>query len=558
VQADEADQADAATRARAGKIASGITRGALVIAGITVLSRIVGLVRTLVFAQVIGATCLGSAYLTAYQVPSLVAELALGGALTSALVPVLARPAALARFDPAEKARIGRICSALLTWAVVILVPVALAIAVTAEPIASLLTPANAHAHCPRGEVVRFTAGMIEVFAPQVVLYGVAIVFIGLLQAYRRFAGPAAAPILASLVLIASYLTFAARNHGAALARTPGSAGLEAGLVLSWGTTLSVAALLLVMTVPTWRLRVAFRPALRLPRGVGRRVGGLVTVGVVEFLATDLSALVVVALANGRGQTGALVLFNYAFLVFNAMYAVLGLSIVTSAFPVLSAGDDEELDQTCAGSTRAVLLMACLGAAMMAAIAWPAARVLARQPDQVPDLIIGFVLFAPGLAGASVTANLSRVMLAAGRFTMAALSLAGSGLVVIAADLILTELAPARLIVAALALGNTIGQTAVAIPVMIAIRRLRGGTALRGARRAGLAGLAAGAAGGVSGAAVSALIHSDSKLLAAGTAIAAAGIAVAGFAVVAYALDKPDVRTVTSRIRRGERPRSSR
>ena len=50
---------------------------------------------------------------------------AIGGPMIAAVELVAwLRPAALARFDPAEKARIGRICSALLTWAVVILVPV--------------------------------------------------------------------------------------------------------------------------------------------------------------------------------------------------------------------------------------------------------------------------------------------------------------------------------------------------------------------------------------------------------------------------------------------------
>jgi len=45
--------------------AAGIARGAAVIAGLTVLSRILGLVRTLVFSQRVGASCLGTAYITA-------------------------------------------------------------------------------------------------------------------------------------------------------------------------------------------------------------------------------------------------------------------------------------------------------------------------------------------------------------------------------------------------------------------------------------------------------------------------------------------------------------
>ena len=78
---------------------------------------------------------------------------------------------------------------------------------------------------------------------------------------------------------------------------------------------------------------------------------------------------------------------------------------MVSAFPVLSAREGPEFDRTSAGSTRAVLLMSWLGTAVIAAIAVPAAHVLAKQPDQVPQLIEAFVLFAPGIAGASLIAT---------------------------------------------------------------------------------------------------------------------------------------------------------
>src|ERR1700722_4483227 len=120
----------------AAKPGAGIARGAMLIAGLTIFSRILGPVRTLVFSQSIGAGCLGTAYVTANQVPNLIYELVLGGALTSAMVPVLARSAERAAVDPAERARVGQITSALLTWSVVILVPLSLAIAVAAGPVA--------------------------------------------------------------------------------------------------------------------------------------------------------------------------------------------------------------------------------------------------------------------------------------------------------------------------------------------------------------------------------------------------------------------------------------
>jgi putative peptidoglycan lipid II flippase len=228
---------------------------------------------------------------------------------------------------------------------------------------------------------------------------------------------------------------------------------------------------------------------------------------------------------------------------------VLALSIIMSSFPVLSARDGPVFDRTCAGSTRAVLLVSWLGTAVTVAIAVPAAHILARQADQVSQLVGGFVLFAPGIAGMAVIGNLSRVMFVLGRLKVAAVALAGSWLLVIAADVVLAGLAPARLVVAALALSTTIGQTVVAIPLVIATRRICGPAAVQGVTRAALAGLAAAAAGAAVGVAVSVAVPAGNKLLAAGVAVVAAGCAVIAFGAVAYLLDDGDLRTVVGRVR---------
>jgi putative peptidoglycan lipid II flippase len=528
------------------RLGEGIARGVAVVASLTILSRVLGLVRTLVFSQTVGATCLGTAYVTANQVPNLLYELILGGALTSAMVPVLARSAERAASDPAEKARVGDITSALLTWSVIILVPLVVVIAAAAGPIASLLNPANANAHCVRADVVAATSHMLMVFAPQALLYGLSVVLYGLLQSYRRFAAPAIGPGISSLVLISCYLAFVPLNKGLPLARLP----LQAELVLSAGTTLGIAVLVLVAVPPTWRLHVRLRPVLRFPPGVARRVGGLALVGAGELIAIDLASVVAIALANGRGNTGAIVIFNYASQVFTSVSAVLALSIVVSAFPVLSVRAGPALDRASAGSTRAALVMSWLGTAVIAAITVPAAHVLASQPDQVPQLIQAFALFAPGIAGTVVIANLSRVMFVVGRLKVAAAALAGSWLLVVVADVVLAGLAPPRLVVAALALGNTIGQTVVAIPLVLLTRRICGKAAVQGVSRAALAGLAAGAAGAGVGVAVSMAVPVHHKLEASALALPAAGCAVIAFGVVACLLDAGDLRAVLAWVRR--------
>jgi putative peptidoglycan lipid II flippase len=534
------------------RLGEGIARGAAVVASLTILSRILGLVRTLVFSQTVGASCLGTAYVTANQVPNLLYELILGGALTSAMVPVLARSAERSARDPAEKARVGEITSALLTWTVVVVVPLVVVIVAAAGPIASLLNPTNPNAHCVHADVVAVTGNMLRVFAPQALLYGLSVVFYGLLQSYRRFAAPSIGPGISSLVLIACYVAFVPLNNGHSLAQLP----VTAELVLSVGTTLGIAALVVVAIPPTWRLHLRFRPVLRFPPGVARRAGGLALVGVAELIAIDVANVVAIELANGHGKTGAIVLFNYGSQVFNSIAAILALSIVVSAFPVLSTREGSAFDQTSAGSTRAVLLMAWLGTAVIAAIAVPAAHVLAKQPDQVSQLIGAFVLLAPGIAGTAVIANLSRVMFVIGRLKVATAALTGSWLLVIVADVVLVQLVPPHLVVAALALGTTIGQTVVAIPLVLVTSRICGRAAVQGVGHAALVGLAACAAGAAVGAAVSVAVPLHRKLEAAALAVPAVGCAIIAFGVVAYLLDAGDLRAILAWVRQVVRRQS--
>jgi putative peptidoglycan lipid II flippase len=546
------DPAEPADPGLAQRLGPTVARGAAVVASLTILSRILGLVRTLVFSQTVGASCLGTAYVTANQVPNLLYELILGGALTSAMVPVLAQWAERAGPDPAARARVGQITSALLTWTIVIVVPLTVAIAVAAGPIASLLNPSNPNAHCVRADMVTVTGNMLQVFAPQALLYGLSVVLYGLLQSYRRFVAPSIGPGISSLVLIACYLVFVPLNKGRSLAGLP----LTAELVLSVGTTLGIATLVVVAIPPTWRLHLRLRPALRFPPGVARRVSGLALVGVAELIAIDVANVVAIDLANGHGKTGALVLFNYGSQVFNSIAAILALSIVVSAFPVLSAREGPAFDRTSAGSTRAVLLMSWLGTAVIAAIAVPAAHVLAKQPDQVSELIWTFVLFAPGIAGVAVIANLSRVMFVLRRLKIAAAALAGSWVITIVADVVLVQLVPARLVPAMLALGTTIGQITVAIPLVFVTRRIAGPAAVQGARHAAFAGLAACIAGTVVGVAVSLAVPLHHKLVAVALAVPAACCAILAFGVVAYLLDDGDLKAILAWVRRTVRLRS--
>ena len=534
------------------RVAIGITRGAALIAALTAVSRVFGLVRTLVFAHSVGAGCLGTAYVTANQVPNLIYELAVGGALTSAMVPVLARSAARSAADPAEKQRVAHITSALLTWCVVILLPLTVIIMAAAGPIADLLIPTNPNASCARPAMIGVTSTMVVIFAPQILLYGISVVLSGLLQAYRRFTGPTLAPVVANVVMISSYLGFAALDHGRSIAATP----LAAELVLSIGTTMNIGMLVLVALPPALRLRLRIRPTFRFPAGVTGRVGGLALVGVLEFLAGDVASVITIDLANGHGQTGALVLVNYALLVYNSITGVLALSIVTSAFPVLAASDDAGLNRLCAGSTRALLLMSWLGTAMIAAVALPAAHLLVKQPSQVSQLFQAFLLLSPAVVGQALIANVSRVMFTLGRLKAAAISLVGGQLLGALISVPLVLMAPPRLTVAMVALGVTIGQLVTAVPMLLVLGRIRGRSALKGVGRAAFASVVAGVAAGDVGLLVSVALPTKGTLHDVGAGALSAVVTVVVFGLVAYVLDRGDLRMVAGRLRRLIRPRA--
>jgi hypothetical protein len=105
-------------------------------------------------------------------------------------------------------------------------------------------------------------------------------------------------------------------------------------------------------------------------------------------------------------------------------------------------------------------------------------------------------------------------------------------------------------VVAALALGTTIGQCVVAIPLVIWTRRICGPGSVAGVTHAGFAGIAAALAASVAGAAVSLALPVSHKALDVVVAVFAAAIAVLVFGGVAYLLDQGDLRAIAVRLRR--------
>lgn len=526
---------------------------------ITVVARLVGFGRQVVFAHTVGATCLGTAYTTANMVPNIIYDVVLGGALTSVVVPVLAGPAGGGA--PEAEAQARRIASALVTWTVLLLAPVSAAVALAAHPIVTALV--SGATGCPHGPLAGVGARMLIVFAPQVLLYGLAVVLYGILQSHRRFGAPAFAPLLSSLVVIGAYAGFGLVG-GAYVDRLAELPPL-AEYLLSGGTTLGVLALVLTAAIPAWRLGLGSRPSLRFPPGVAPRIRRLAVAGVIALVAQDTSVAAVIVLANHFGAKGALVIYGFAWAVFMVPYAVLVVPIATSAFPELSAHgaanapavSAAEFDLTAAASTRAVMVASWLGAAVLIGAREPIARVFESQSAAAASVLaLALAAFAPGLIGYGLSANLSRVLYARRRNRAPALATASGWLLVIVVDVAVVPFVPADRVVPALGLGTTVGLTVSGAGLLILVYRECGAAALRGVLRAFLAGLAGCGCGAAAGAVVSAALSSALPSVRAGGLLANVGLSmlvavvVTGvFALVVLRLDSGDIRTALSRLR---------
>src|SRR5262249_23113883 len=108
-----------------------ILGAAALIIVLTVISRIAGFARTFVFLHTVGREDLANIYNAANTIPNIVFELVAGGALASLVVPLLAGHVAAGDRD-----RVNAVSSALLTWVLVLLVPIALLVGLLAGPVA--------------------------------------------------------------------------------------------------------------------------------------------------------------------------------------------------------------------------------------------------------------------------------------------------------------------------------------------------------------------------------------------------------------------------------------
>jgi putative peptidoglycan lipid II flippase len=483
------------------QIARGVAGAAALIAVLTLLSRLAGFGRTLVFTNTVGAGSTGDTYLAANTVPNIVFEVVAGGALASLVVPMLAGGIA-----SGDRDQVRRTASALLGWTLLVLTPLALLTALLAEPIARALLGGGGD-----DAEVAVAARFLLVFAPQVVLYGIGIVLAGVLQAHRRFAGPALAPLLSSVVVAVAYLVFAAIGGSGRVS------GLDtpAEAVLGVGTTLGVVALTLSLLFPVRRLRLGLRPTLRFPVGAAPRVRRLAVAGVLTLAGQQLVAAVAIRLANDGAPDGTQVVYFAGMTLFLLPWAALAVPLATSAYPGLAEraemGDEAGFQRALAPVAVLVVASAAVAAAVLVAVAGPMSRVfLGGGTDaSVAALRDTIIAFAPGLVGYALVALLTRALYARGLWKSPTVCVVGGWLVAVAGDLLLAALLPPEDRALALGAGHSVGVTVAGLGLLAVVARAAGPRSLTGVARAGVPALAGAALGAVAGLAVARALGAD-------------------------------------------------
>lgn len=455
---------------------SAFVRNTAVMAVGTSLSRLTGFLRiaAMAFALGITETRLADSYNTANVTPNLIYELVLGGVLSSVLVPVFVEwmqtRGREASWDVARR---------LFTLAFVSLSAIAVVTIVAAPWIVRLYTIRGG----PDQELTRELATfLLRWFMPQIVFYGLGAIATGLLNAHRRFAAPMFTPILNNLVVIGTFLLFAAMPGPA-----PGSGEVATGaqqLVLGVGTTLGVVAMTLALW-PSLRatgFRFAWRPGWR-DEAISRivRLAGWVVVYVAANQAGYL-VVILLALAN-QGDYAA---YGYAFILFQLPHAIFTVSIVTALLPAMSSrwadGDTAGMRALLARGIRAtgvILIPAALG---YIAIGREIVRLLLehgatepRSGELVADVL---ALFAIGLFFFSAFQLLLRAFYAMQDTRTPALINIGSFLVNTAANLLFVLVFD--LGVRGLALGHALSYVfSSGVALFVVARRLGG---LRGER----------------------------------------------------------------------------
>jgi putative peptidoglycan lipid II flippase len=373
-----------------------LAHAAGVIALGTALSRITGFVKLAVIAYALGFHRLSDTYNIANNLPNVVYELLLGGVLTATLMRAFVE-----YLDREDNESI----SAIWTVATVLLVAVTVVGIIAAPAVVHLF---SARVHGPdSARQQQVATALLRLFMPQMLFYGLTAMATVLLNARRRFALPAFAPVANNVLVIVLFLLLPHITHGVpSLATVQHDRGLLA--LLGLGTTAGIAAMAIAVLAGVPRSGVRLRVRFDWHAPAVHRVVALAgwTFG---YVASNQVAFVIVMwLANAR--SGGVSAYLAAYTFFQLPHGLLAVSIMTPLDPELataaSHGDLAAMRTRFRGGLRIITLVMLPAAAGYLALARPLVDTLLRHghlsagaAHTTGDIL---VMFAIGLAPFSV------------------------------------------------------------------------------------------------------------------------------------------------------------
>lgn len=350
-----------------------LARTSAVIGAGTLLSRVTGFLRVSALAA-FGFAHLTDVYNLANATPNIVYELLVGGILTATLVPLFVQ--SHDRDDP-------RASDAIVTVALVVLA-VGTVIGTLAAPwiidvYSGLAGVASGPGHAGQEQLA---TELLRWFMPQMFFYGVTALATAMLNARRRFAAAAFAPVLNNIVVIAMLLAVARIAGGTPTVHSVLDDPVLV-LLLGLGTTAGVVAMALVLVPAVRRAGGSYRwhweprnPAVRKLARLSGWTAGYVATNQVAFL---------VVLVLAYGTTADVSIYLAAFTFFQLPHGLIAVSVMTALGPEFAsrhqANDIVGLRRNFGTGLRMLVLTMIPAGVGMAVLAQPIIRALLDHGD---------------------------------------------------------------------------------------------------------------------------------------------------------------------------------
>jgi putative peptidoglycan lipid II flippase len=283
------------------------------VSGMTLLSRITGLLRETLQAAMFGAGFQMDAFQAAFRLPNILRRMFAEGAFSQAFVPILAEYQRQ-RGDDATRELVGRVGAllALVLLGVTVL-------GVLAAP-ALVYVLATGFAQTP-GKI-ELTSELIRIVFPYILFVSLVSLAGGVFNVYRRFAVPAFTPVLLNVSIIGAAI-FLAKYFDPPIK------------ALAWGVFIGGVAQLVFQIAPLARLGMLPRPQLAWRDPGVRRVMRNMGPALIGVSAAQISALINTQFASMLGD-GRISWITYADRLMEFPTALLGVALGTVLLPSLA------------------------------------------------------------------------------------------------------------------------------------------------------------------------------------------------------------------------------